>query len=817
MKVKITACIVVIILIINNLSIGQISNPYSDFNPEKLKENKEYVKNFNPINYNRAVFYSCMIEMIDIARKQYAYVEPLKHDVMIDSTAQFQADFQALKNEKTESNEMLYGTLSKRLQKYGLSSSAIEIVAKAKTFNGIEEYSIYDLCMEIVKPLLTNSKTSVLFLDKKYTAIGLGFETDKDMKSMYVSIVLGDDRIFTAYKPKMGEKNLPYKKGKAGLKEFDAKICKKCLDDFSLEKLLSYITIEGEKVAFNCDNSKELKKMIGKEGDAFVLDFVQYVQYDCEKTIVDNSTAHRGFVTKPITFEKIMIANTTADPKSLIVSASIATVPEEVNIEEPYDVNIIFLKEGSVACRTIFKKSIEVKKVAFTEKVNFFKDINTVKNAGDWVAFAEEDHLEFQIPFTTGKNSFTIEDLDSIFTAQNVPAFKLQSFEIVAYNSLEQSKEQAALNIQKQRAESISKIVAQKFNIADPKNISYEDSWDLFQKELVNSSDYYDLVLYGKEEAIKRLKADKGKIAKEIEEYLVNQRYATVRMNIVYEIEGANELDFTVSKFNKAIADKNNALAMSIQKYMIKKAEKQLYKTFDPNKMQIPDNKNYQPFLMNKIYLAFCVKDSLSSQLSQEMKRYIAYNATNPTAVANNVVLNFYTNPLKTTADVTKLQSEIDRLYTISAIPKEEVDRINLEFQLKVILFIEKQPLTSEIDNLSNATFNKIKTLSQTKIANWENAYKIASYFVKRHDYAFAVSLMDPFMGNESISEDFLFSYISLASTNENMFMSSIYTKSVKMAAEKNPKRLCSLFDKLPISIFDNKEVKSTVCKICNR
>ena len=100
---------------------------------------------------------------------------------------------------------------------------------------------------------------------------------------------------------------------------------------------------------------------------------------------------------------------------------------------------------------------------------------------------------------------------------------------------------------------------------------------------------------------------------------------------------------------------------------------------------------------------------------------------------------------------------------------------------------------------------------------SWQNAYKLASYFVKKYDYSYALSLMDPFLDDPTISDDFIMSYISIAAHREQTYLSSLFTKAVKLASEKDPARLCGLFDKLPYSVLENEEVKALVCKACNR
>ena len=61
----------------------------------------------------------------------------------------------------------------------------------------------------------------------------------------------------------------------------------------------------------------------------------------------------------------------------------------------------------------------------------------------------------------------------------------------------------------------------------------------------------------------------------------------------------------------------------------------------------------------------------------------------------------------------------------------------------------------------------------------------------------------------------FLSSFISLSAVREELYMSANLSLAVQMASERDAARLCGLFDKLPVIIFDNQEVKKVVCKTC--
>lgn len=814
-KIKLIA-VLLILLFTSNVAFSQTPNPFVNFNPEKLKENSDYTDNFNPGRIDYKILYRCMIDMIDLARKEYFYLEPFKHDIRLDSTAQMQADYQALKDLKTDQNEMRFRTFESRLNKYGLSANGVELLAKAKAYQGIEDYSYYDLCVELIMPFLKNIKTAKVLLNKRYSYIGFGFAPDENMRSIYASFVLGNDLIFNEKKQ---VKDLPYSKGKTGLLPYNEKICAKCAEDASLEELSDFISVKNFDVIFTTNDAKNLRKMIGKDGDAFVLDFVQHLQYDCEGNVLDNDHIHRGFVTKPITYEKILSANEIADPKSTKIKAKIANVPEEIDPASDFDINIIVLKEGKYACRTIIKKSIETNDYAYTEKINLMKDVDRVKSMGDWVPVSEESVIELIIPFSSKKMEFTEADIEVYLKELKYPKFKVSGLEVIAHNSLNYAKDPTQLKNQKRRAESISKTLAKIYPGVAPAKILYDDGWDDFKRDLVHSSEYYDLMLGTKEQAIKKLTENGGKIAKDLEEeYLKNHRYAKIKISINYLVDEANEQNFVSYKFNTAIEEKNFPLAISIQQYIIQQVENKTYTDITiADTMLIPEKKDYLSFLINKLYIKRFLSKTMNDELVREIESVLQMLPTDPIAHFNMGVAKVEKAVFNTIADVTKLQAEIDRLYAMTTLPKDKINDLNVELQFKIIDFLGNLPPSTERNNLLTSTYNKIKTIRNSKLSSWQNAYKLAAYFAKNREYMYALSLMDPFLDEPTISDNFVFSYISMGAHREDSYLSSLFTKAVKIGSERKPARLCGLFDHFAISVFDNDEVKKIVCKTCNR
>jgi len=805
------------LLLISNVVFAQTENPYSGFDPSVLKQNAKYTRNFAPNTYDEKILYQCLTDMVDMAREQYSYVAHAKHDVRLDSTAKFQADYMASKDEKSEDNIAPYHTVYYRLRKYGLAGNGCELITKVKAYLGEQEYCYYDLSLAAIQSLLKNLKQAEVLLDKQYTFLGVGFNTDILMKSMYISFVFGNDRTFNDYKPAPGARDLPYTKTQGGLKDYDEKVCKKCASLPELEVLSDYISVKKNgDVYLTCNDYKGLKKLIGKEGDAIALDFVQQSQYDCGKFVIDYDLFHRGFVTKPITFEKMMELNENKNLKNGKLIAKIATLPEEISPNADVDVLVLVLKEDNRICRAVMPKNIETKNAQYQEKINFLID-NSMKSTGEWVAASETGEFSVSFPYQLKKTDYTCAAFDSLLKEVDVPEYALNKIEIVAHNSINYYKDANYQKIQQKRADFLKKDVMAKYPGVEVV-VTYDYCWDWFKTQIVDNSDFYDMSLLTLDEAAKQLKSQSWAVKALDSAYLMPCRYYEIKYHVTYLTDSkVQEQNFAVWKFNQAMAAKNRKLAVAIENYMMKEVEQGNYSAEPLKDMKIPMKKEYQAMLNNRLYMRYFLSKSLTQDLVQDMNKVFNLKPENVMLTFNTALGDVLCKPITSAADVTKMQAVIDKLYSIPTIPKAKINSLNMEFQLRVVSFLDTAVKNTENQALLVSTFAKIKQIRNPKMATWQNAYKLASYFVANYDYMYALSLMEPFLDDKEVSEDFLMSYISIAAHREQTYMSSLFSKAVKLASERNPSRLCGLFDKLPYCVMENEEVKALICKLCDR
>ncbi|MCL2289984.1 MAG: hypothetical protein FWC34_04675 [Bacteroidetes bacterium] len=303
--------------------------------------------------------------MINGLRKELYGCTPLVNFPMLDSAAIMQAEFQAEKDKLTVENIAPFKYTAQRLKKFGFTPQADEFVSKAKAHQGDKDYSYYDLCLELLKPLLKSSSGAPAILSPQYTIYGFGCDIDRNMRSVYISLILGNDltiQVFNSAASK--QKDLPISKGMAGLRFYDEAICKKSTTDPTLEQIHDMLYWdENGNVFLQSNDAKWARRLLTKAGNAIVLDFIQKEQYNCRVPQVDNSKPFRGIVSKPIAIEKILAANDST-AKSNYFHAKIGSIPQQIELTKAIDINILLLSGKKVVCRTLIKKNVKNIKIS---------------------------------------------------------------------------------------------------------------------------------------------------------------------------------------------------------------------------------------------------------------------------------------------------------------------------------------------------------------------------------------------------------------------------------------------------------------------
>ncbi len=796
------------LLIIGNTVKSQVSS-WDTLSFHPLKAKADYDKNFNPVDFNPAILKSCVLDFVNYIRTTNpsgGKAGTLYIETILDSAAILQADYMAYTESKTLENKGMYSTTVRRVKVFGGTSFVDEVVSRTKASDPQKKYSYFDLVKSMLLPVLNNKKSSQILLDRRFSKVGIAYAFDENKRNIYFSIVLGNDRTLNPSVKRRDDLTTKFTTKKYGLKPADKRKCKRCEAQRNLESWHEGLKVENGEIIFEFENSRNLRRVVGRKKDGLAVDIVMREQYKCgDDNIVDNNRVNRGVMIKRIYAKKIIKNNQITEKKSKRLKISFGEIPPEVTGD--YELNLIVIKEKSV-CRSLQKIYIENSPVDYVEKLRFMPDLKSIA-CGEYIPVAENGILEFIVPFQQSKADYKNEDIEPFIKALKEPKFDVDSLVITAFTSMEGS-DKTNETLQVQRAESIVKAINQR----QKQKIKYKtlasDSWEMFKRD-VKDSKYPEMANLSIDEVKNQLK---GKVLKDLEPILAKHRFAQIVMNITYDITGKNEQEFVINKFNKAIAAGDLKLAFSVQKYIIRACEEGRYSQKVVKDMVIPQEKKFVPFLVNYYYLDNFFLENVNDKMCDGVSKLIKMDDKNDFALFDRSVCEVMNVEFKNEADIKAMQANVDKIYTLKQIPKTKSDALNMELQFKILEFADTSASPS-MEILIESTYNKIQTIVNIDATSWLNAYKLATVFIKHGDYTYAEYLMAPFINKKDISPDFVFTYFTLWSYREELYLSNTFAELAKRCHDIDKARFCTSMNKFSFQVLENQAVKKLYCTEC--
>lgn len=704
-------------------------------------------------------------------------------------------------------------TTAKRIAFYGGSEFGDEQVYKVSLKTGDKAESYAQVADEVAYKWLKRKKTSGTFENPIYIFSGISCGLNEDRTKLFISFVVGNYKSLKSGADHVSELKVPFSKKKYGLKPYDAKICKKVDAYKRLSVLQKGLYLEGENIYFENDTYKTFKKLMRGSNDGISVDVVQRDQYKCGGlNITDNSTPWKGILLKPLKSGKMQKKNIYKgkDQKTKLKVLA-GKLPKGVG--ENIDFNLILIQEKHI-CADIIPNYIEDAALENSGKLDFLADTISTDTEVLYQPKAEESKLVFKVPFERNKFTYQESDIQPIVKSLNEPDFIINTIEINAFSSIEGDVE-SNKRLQQKRAESIEKalksFISTHENIKNAK-VNTDENWDLFKQDVL-STEYSEMANMSLNEAQAYIK--EKKLDRKLEPILRNHRYAEIKLDITYDIVGEKEQAYVVSRFNKAVSASDRIKALSIQKYIFKKVLAGAYDKDAVNNQIIPESGMYAGLLMNKYWLQKYLKElSVDGDMCEKVQALYQLDNSNPYLFFNDVFCDVREANLADEKKVNQLRQRMDDLYETN-LAEKTIDALNLQYLFGVIEAVDTVPETPELAKIS---LQKIKELVDVDEMNWKNALKLSYLFIEHHDFKFSAELLEPFLNDENVFEEILFTYISLATHSQVRINSNNFVKAIEKAAVSNPERLKTLFKSGRISpqVYENQKVKEIVCKILN-
>lgn len=705
-----------------------------------------------------------------------------------------------------------------RIQYYGGSGIGDELVMRFSIKTTEAYYTYEELARNIVLKWSNSVRTIRKLNREEFYQVGVGSALDDSKKKVYISFFMGNYYTQNAGAYRIDEMAMPYTTRKYGLKPWEYAPCRKTKryfpDIVDLQDGLS-VNQNGE-IVFKFNDLRRFKRLIRSKKDGLAVDIVQKSQYEnCKAAnIVDYERVNRGIMTKRMWKKKIYKKNIApAEGKRERVTkleVILGELPEELNPED-VELNLMIIQSKHV-CHNIPPSFKIDAGYEYSQKIDLMPDTIVPEGVPAYKPEATTNKFSFRIPFERNKYDYKMEDIQPVVNTLNEPDFIINKVHVAAFSSLE-GNVKANEKLQKQRAQSIVNALKENQNESLIDSVTAQANWDDFKKDVVGT-DYEKMASMTKEEAIQHIQS-KG-LAKKLEPILENHRYADVTVWVTYDIAGDKEEMYVLDQFNKAIKAEDLTQALSIQKYMLEQLAEGNYGKQTVDGMEIPEGADYAGLNMNKICMKkMAYNDIIDEEYQENIDELWTLDEKNPYIYFNKLYCGVLLNDMTDEYEREDLQAEVDYLYDFE-LPKKQIDLLNIEMQYH--LMDEFKDSVGYDHPIVVESLERIKDIIVFDEVNWQNSLKLASVFLNHGDYDYSFSLLDPFIKEENVFPELLFTYISLCSKVDHKYHSNKFVLAMEKARETSPDRFCDLFkgkEAFPRQVFANDKVKQMYCESC--
>ncbi len=678
--------------------------------------------------------------------------------------------------------------------------------------SGKEYLSYKQVATNVVTKWLETAKYAKIIMNPSKIFIGIGAELDLEGRKVYFSLINGNYFSFKNDASAAELMEFPPSTKDHGLMPYEAKLCGKA-ERYNLYKLQQGVSVEDGIIYFETENLKELKKIIKRDSrDGLSIDIIQKEQYPCDAdNLIDYDYHHRGILLKPTYATKLYNYNEHEGKEARYkLKVELGEIPQ--GLSGMHELNLVVIKDKTF-CLSIPQGFLDKNAFRRYQELEFLADTISINSTMNFVPEAVDDEFMLRFPFNKGKTSFNFKDdikprLDDLET----PPFVINEINIAAYTSIESSSNKQMIQIHKNAealVDAFQDYQKEKFKV----DITAFNGWSLFKTDVIGTS-FENLAFMDFNEALATIKRDN--LSDDLEKYFTKHRFANVQLRVIYDLRGEKEQEYVIHHFNAAIEKENKALALSIQKFIMKSVLSGKYDLNAITELKIPLEAKFAGLMMNKLWMQLQLQDEFDEQ-----QFYTSVQKLSELAPDNNYIsFNLLKCKLKfedvgDDYQVFETQTAIDRLYG-GSVGDKTVDALNLEYQFKIISALDT------LDSPPPAIFtslDKIKSIVNLEASSWHSSLQLAYLFIAHEDYNFARRLLEVFIEDTKVDEELLFTYLSLCSYSNYKFMTDKFENALSRALELNPDRFCELFDgkHFSLRVLENPNVKEKYCKGCNK
>jgi uncharacterized protein YkwD len=645
-----------------------------------------------------------------------------------------------------------------------------------------------------------------IFTKKDFYTTGISFGINEERKCIYVVQVFGSRayKFHHSVKHKNNKKIFyPSKKlnieNAYGIQPYDEKNCRKCVEKFNLipEYVQYGFVVENQKIYFKFSDINVFEKLFLDGDEAITVDILHVDQYPCNAgNMLHRSSVFDGILFKPLTKSEILKNNLQKD------ATSIKVLIGDCPFSNPgeYELSLLLIKANTL-CDYRISSSIPISKNEIMETELYTDTLSKSE-------ILKKKNLRFGIPFEKSKSEYLEKDIKPFYDSLNLNKFNIKELYILAYSSVEGSAE-SNLELQKQRAQSIVKVL-QSFQLDSIKTvIKTLENWDQFFRDIKNSP-YAWLSTLDKPTIKEKLQQDT--LAAALEPILRKERKAFVTLKVLEKIDLTGDKHELVKHYMNALSKKDVANASILQTSLFDAISSGEMKYDMVGLIAIPKSKEFAQMMNNDVIFRYNNKIP-----GDYIKMLEDASALDPSNLF--IKFNIYTLQLKGWADSTALVSNPDpiikNIKTLfnTKVDKKMVNQLYLNYYLLVTDLYKKNQKYKYRDDAVGLVKKYYKTVEATQ----KDYLILANYFNTNGRTDYALEVLQPLIESGEYSEDILFLYLTLNMNDFSNYEKNSIPSLMKKANEMNKDRFCKLFgvDKVKFSLFKNEELKKMYCESC--
>lgn len=755
---------------------------------------------------------------------------------ILENTSQDQANYcSEIKQETNTQKELKKSTTALRVSFHGGIQDGLPqemILSEATQQKGFDLKE--DQILEKLYKKMGKYKKIYTRADLYYIGIGVAF--DPLTNKVFISIVMGDINIInntTAHSSDL-DKNYKVKSYAAhwwfrsvGCKMGcwfgecdDGNVCPNT-DDFKawystidmdkafyIKESKLFLKEDYKKYFMGDESNRSSPKLIVDKNDRLLIYIIELSQFPCNTSYNisagGNSQADLSIGLKPIKLSQLQAKG----------DLEIDKLP--VGFSENFEIGIKLAKycDSKLRCDvwTFYDKMYQLQNhftIPKYEDLPLLLDTANTTEIAAKESYVEKKKLSFKIPFEKNKYEFKQADIAPFIDSLNEPRFIVQNIEIVASSSVEGDSARN-FRLQEQRAKSIVNVLEQQ---QSGTKINYKvknnSSWDMFKKQIVLTNWYYladsSPVYVGQ-----RLEKDTALLRK-IEPLLAQQRFATIDMNVVFDLKKLPPDEYWTYRFNKSVERKEVKRAQSNQEKLIELLEEG---KMDYNKfmaIKIPQEKKYVPLINNQILF---IKNE--TEKIKAFEDLLKIDNTNPVVKYNYLALKLNAAEKMSVEERREEVFTQQHLYTsisTNGLPADLVNMLNARFY----------PIMNENKKAKKPdTYNTVKDVS--KNSPLTEALAIADFYAKQKRFDIASQVIfDQYNKIDDNDKEMLKEYSLRALYYSKASSLTTFDKQMltvfKRLQKADSELFCRVFKEKQVSakFFENLHVKKLYCDECGK